>query len=525
MTLAARTALALFAGAVCAASQPSLSLWPLAWFGLVPLFVASYGGPPRRSFFLGWACGLAYFALVLYWIAPTITTYTRITSPVAVVLLLMLAAVAALSFGTVTALAEWLAAAGVSRVVSLPAAWVVVDWSRTFFPAAFPWGFLGYSQTAASLAVQHADLAGVYGVTAVLVFTNAALTELWRDGVSKHRALAVAALLLAASVPAYSALRLAALGSAGPDGTVRVGVAQADIAQEEKWRPGLGEEIVRRYLDLSAKAVADGADIVLWPEASVPFVLSLDRRQRWITDFTAESGVPLLVGAPGYESRDGGEPRQYNQAWLVRPDGTLAGPYDKIRLVPFGEYVPFGPLLSWVDKAVEGVGDFGFGERHVIFEGPAVARPDGGTAPVRAAALICYESIFAGLTRAFVADGAELLVNLSNDAWYGRTAAPHQLLGMTAMRAIENRVPVVRSTNTGISAVIDASGAVRHRTPLFEEAWFAADVPLVKGFSPYAVTGDVFVYACIALLCALVAIRLRVGDVLIPIRLRGMNTG
>ena len=517
---------AALSGGLLAASQPNGNLWPLAWFGLVPLLLAVRGTRPRRAFAIGWFGAILYFAGVFYWIAPTITTYTRITMPVAIAILILLAAVVALSWGACCAMLEWFAQAGISRVLSLPAIWVVVEWSRTFFPAAFPWGFLGYSQFAALPIIQMADIFGVYGVTAVLAFSNAVLAEFRCNGIARHRTLAVAFAAVLVGVPVYGFLRLAQVRALESDGSVKVGVVQANIAQDEKWHPGLAARILDTYLSMSREAVAGGAEIVLWPEAAVPFYLELDPTGReMVTDFVAETGVPMMVGSPGRADRDGTGPRSYNQAWLVEPDGGLQGPYDKIRLVPFGEYVPFGPLLSWVDKAVEGVGDFGFGRDFVVFEGPEVGRADGTASPLRSSALICYEGIFPGLTRRFVVDGSELLVNVSNDAWYGRTAAPYQLLGMIATRAVENRVPLIRATNTGISAVVAADGSVRSETPLFEPAVFVEEVALVQGASLYAMTGDLFVYALVALLALLGAIRIRQGVVLIPDRPRGILDG
>jgi len=485
-------------GLLLAGSQPSMNMWPLAWFGLVPLLIAIRAVRPRRAFALGWFAGLLYFTGIFYWIAPTISTYTQISVPVGVAVLLLLASFIALFWGACCALLEWLAQAGISRVVALPILWVFVEWLRTFFPAAFPWGGLGYSQFAALPLIQVADIAGVYGVSAVLVFCNTALVEFWRDGFSRHLTLAVAFAAVIIAVPAYGFLRLAQVRSLEAGGSVRVGIVQANIAQAQKWRPGLEQSIIDRYLDMSRQAVERDAEIVLWPEAAVPFFLALDARQRRIMNFVSETGVPMLVGSPGHEDRDGTGARPYNQAWLVKPENRLEGPYDKIRLVPFGEYVPWGPLLSWVDKAVEGVGDFGFGSNFVVFEGPMIDRKDGSRSPLRPSALVCYEGIFPGLTRRFVVEGSELLINISNDAWYGRTAAPHQLLVMIATRAVENRVPLIRATNTGISAVVAPDGSITGATPLFEPAVFVEDVELVHGWSLYTLTGDLFVYACAA---------------------------
>jgi apolipoprotein N-acyltransferase len=506
------------AGVLMALAQPGFELWPIAWIALVPLFAALHGQSARRALALGWLAGWAYYAVILYWIAPTIATYTRIVMPAAIFLELLLAVVAGALVGGFAAGLQWFAAAGISRVMVAPILWIVVEWVRTFFPAAFPWGFVGYSQYRVGPVLQIVDVAGIYGLSAFIVFVNVSLAELWRDGPARHRKLVLANALVIAAVLAYGGARSSTLtASEGPE--LRVGLVQGNIAQEMKWRPGLDEEILARYLALSATAAARGAKLIVWPEAAVPFFLGVDRRTREIEDFARRTSTAILTGAPGYEQRNDDEPRQYNQAWLVDEAGERQGPYDKIRLVPFGEYVPWGGIFGLVQKAVEGIGDFGAGSTYTVFSAPA-AGVDGAPTPV--SALICYEAIFPGLTRKFAAAGAGLLVNVSNDAWYGRTAAPTQLLAMIAVRAVENRIPLVRSTNTGISAVVSPVGAIRAATGLFEEAVVVEDVKLVQGFSLYAALGDWFVYVSLVLLVALAVVRIRSGVLLIPANRHGI---
>ena len=182
--------------------------------------------------------------------------------------------------------------------------------------------------------------------------------------------------------------------------------------------------------------------------------------------------------------------------------------------------VPNGSKTD-VDQAVQAIGNFGRGSEYVVFELPADVGA-GGDVAIGVSSLICYEGIFPALTRNFVAAGARLLVNISNDAWYGRTSAPHQHLAMAAVRAVENRVPVVRATNTGVSAFVDAVGRIRGRTPLFEEAVAVDDVVIADTFSLYRTLGDWFVYLCMIAVAALAALRMRLGSVLIRERERGI---
>jgi len=513
---------ALASGLMLAASMPSLDLWPLAWIAPLLLLAAIRGRRGRAAFNIGWIAGSSYYAAMLYWIVGTITTYTVIPTAVALLILALMALAAGTFIGFFALTLEWLAEAGISRVVAAPLCWVVLEWLRTFFPLAFPWGLIGYSQYSALVIVQLADLAGVYGLSALLMFSAASLSELFCDGLSRHRTLAVATVVLLTSSLLYGTLRLRQIESRGARAELRVGVVQGNIAQSEKWRPENQTRTLDRYLQASAVAAKNGAQLIVWPEAAVPFLLNDDARGKRLTEFSRQSGVELLVGAPGRRRQPGGEFKHYNEAWQITPELGVAGSYAKMRLVPFGEYVPWGGLFGLVDRIVEGVADFGQGSEYVIFAGPELVGDGGGTQRLRLAALVCYEGIFPGLTRRFVASGAELLVNLSNDAWYGRSAAPEQILAMVAMRAVENRVPVIRATNTGISALIDASGRIRRRTALFEEAVFVDTVQLAAGRSLYVLVGDLFVYVCIAVLVLLVALRLRSGSLLILETRRGI---
>jgi len=504
LVVTAHKTLAVLSGAAVAAAHPQAAIWPLGWIGLAPLLYAVRGKSPRRAAALGWMSGMAMYAALLYWIAPTISNFTRITSWQALAVLILACSILASFIGVFCALLEWLAQAGISRVVAAPVLWVAVEWSRVYFPVPFPWALLGYTQYSALPLVQIADIGGVYLVSAVLVFMNAAFAELARAGWRGRPLLLAAVVGLPLATAGYGFARLASLDGRDGGRAVRVGVAQANIAQAEKWDRRFEDDTLETYLRLSREAADAGAELIVWPEAAVPFFVPQDPRSRWLSALSAETGAQLFVGTPGYERRAEGEDGvYYNRAWHVTPEGGLVRSYDKIQLVPFGEYVPFGFLLSWVDRAVEVVGDFGAGEEYVVFDGPA-----------RFSGLICYEGIFPALTRAFVAGGAELLVNVSNDAWYGRSSAPYQHLAMASVRAVENRVPLVRATNTGISAVIDRTGRIRATTALFEETWFVETVDAGYAGSIYTALGDWFVYSILAVLGLLVAVRFRNGSFL-----------
>lgn len=501
--------LAVASGVALAAAHPEPSIWVLGWIGLAPLLYAIRGKTPRRAFALGWLAGMALYLPLLYWIAPTISNFTRITTWQSAAVLVLLCAVSALVIGAFCAIVEWLAQAGISRVVAAPVVWVMGEWLRVYYPAPFPWALLGYSQYAVRPVIQIADLGAVYLVSAVLVFMNAAFAEMARVGWRSRPLLLSAVIGLPLATVGYGFARLAVLDGYEGGRVIQVGVTQANIRQDRKWDRRFEDSTLETYMRLSHTVADAGADLIVWPEAAVPFFVPQDRRSRSLEALAAQTGAHLFMGTPAYDRTETGGV-YYNRAWHVVPGRGLVHSYDKIQLVPFGEYVPFGFVLAWVDKAVELVGDFGRGEEYVVFDGPA--GDDGKVAHF--SGLICYEGIFPGLTREFVAAGAELLLNVSNDAWYGRTSAPYQHLAMASVRAVENRVPVVRSTNTGISAVIDRTGRIRRATPLFEEAWFVEPVDVGYAGSIYAKFGNWFVFSALAVFALLVLVRVRNGSFL-----------
>jgi apolipoprotein N-acyltransferase len=278
-----------------------------------------------------------------------------------------------------------------------------------------------------------------------------------------------------------------------------VAVLQGNIDQGVKWSPDWYERSLAVYEDLTRRARAAGAEVVVWPETAVPGAMVEDGGgNARLAALARETGASLVVGAVGFEPpRSGGEPRVYDSAFLVDPGGVFRDRYDKSHLVPFGEYIPFQDLLGRFLVAVaRGIASSG------VTAGPApraleLLLPGGGR--LTAGVPICYELIFPDVVRRFVRDGAEMLLAITNDAWYGRTGAPYQFLAITALRSAETRVWTARAANTGVSAFIDARGRVRERTRIFERGWLVADVPrrpAPAGGSFYTRFGDVFAWGC-----------------------------
>ncbi|HZP42852.1 MAG TPA: apolipoprotein N-acyltransferase [Candidatus Binatia bacterium] len=495
-----RAALAVGSGLLLAASFPSLDLEPLAWVGLVPLLLAIRGLRPRAAFGWGWLSGVVFYVATCYWVVHTISAYTAVPLPVAIAILLLMTGALAVYTGAFTAGVAWL---GPSALWLAPALWVALEWLRGWFFIGFPWASLGYSQWRYHDLVQMVEVTGVYGVSALLVFFNVVVAAVVHERAARPvrlvPALAVLTVLVA-GVPLAGRWRAATLAARPAAGQLTVALAQGNIEQDHKWDPAYQDATIGRYRDLTAAAMSAHPALVVWPETATPFFFQEAGAHRdEVLEIAERNRTYLLFGSPAFHQDAAGKIREMNRAYLVSPDGRELASYDKMQLVPFGEYVPYQSILFFVDRMVEGVGTFEAGTRTTVFQVPGA----------RFGVLICYEGVFPALARRFVTAGADLFVNVTNDAWYGRTSAPAQHLAQATLRAIENRVPMVRAANTGISAVIDPDGRIRWRSPLYETVWHADVVawPGVRTF--YTRFGDVFAWTCVAVTAVAVALARR----------------
>jgi apolipoprotein N-acyltransferase len=262
-----------------------------------------------------------------------------------------------------------------------------------------------------------------------------------------------------------------------------VGLIQGNVPQDQKWDPSYEDEILFRYLRLTRQAADRGATAVLWPESATPFYFEESPRAEAIRLLARERGVWLLLGSDELSRQD--RRISYNSAFMVRPDGTTAAVYRKVRLVPFGEYVPFRRLLFFAAPLVESIGDFAPGEA------PVMLPIDGH--PVSTA--ICYEVVYPALIREGVSKGSSLVTTITNDAWFGRSSAPYQHFEMAAMRAIEQGRYLARAANTGISGIVDPYGRVVMASGLFVEQVLVGDVRLITERTVYSRIGDVVAWA------------------------------
>jgi apolipoprotein N-acyltransferase len=350
----------------------------------------------------------------------------------------------------------------------------------------FPWGLLGYSQHAQLAVIQVAELGGVYAVSLVIVAANAALAALLALGPRRAWPGAAGAALLLGSTLGFGAHALGVDRGAGV-GSVDVAVIQPAIEQTIKWDPARHAQILDIYERLTREAAASRPAIVLWPETATTIFLRgdpelLERLRRLSVDI----GAPILVGS--IDRRDGPRGQFLNSAFLLTGQG-ITGKYDKIHLVPFGEYVPLVGLLGFVKSWAEFISEFGEGDTQTVF--PLPGAPFG--------TVICYEIIFPELFRGFVNRGASFMANITNDAWFGETSGPWQHLGTLPLRAVEQRVAIARAANTGVSAFVDPAGRIGPTLPLSARGALHHRIPLRGPLTLYARLGDWLVAACAAI--------------------------
>ena len=474
--------LSLLAGALIAAPFLWPVLFPLTWLAPFPLLAAIEGARDwRQALWAGGLAGVATIALGFHWVVYTVHVFGGVNYAVATAAFALFVVYGAIPFVAFSALVR---ACGLGPLGLFPAAfWVTIEF---WHPNLFPW-YLATSQNPFTILTQSGDLAGHYAVTFLLLWCGTALYR-WlcaRGGVGSPRratwSAAAAATTLVAAL-AYGQARLVQVDGASKEAaTLDVAVVQGNISIERKGKNAFLKANQDTYKTLSLKN-AD-ADVVIWPESAMETWLRANGRR--IPPALLPARHPhMIVGAISYRREPDNLFRRYNSAVAVDPAGTVSGRYHKRVLLAFGEYVPLKWLIGWV-PGVQAIGDgFTAGE----IETP-LTLPKGA----RAAPLICYEDLMPALSRRFVKDqGANLLVNLTNDAWYGDTVAPWQHAWLAQWRSIETRRAMVRATNTGVTAVIDPAGLMSEPLPGFTEGVLRATVPLLEMETLYVRYGDWF---------------------------------
>lgn len=459
--------LPILSGILYALAFPKSGLWPVAWVCMVPLLFSLEHRKPGRAFLQGFITGMAAWGGVVYWIAYVMDTYGGMDLPTASLLLLLLMAFLSLFFGAFAWAASYFLKKR-SAFFVLPGVWILLEMFRgTVVFSGFPWALLGHSQLPWSSLAQIAEIGGVHLISGIVLMGNVAVFQAARK---EFVPTAVTALAIIVCV-AFGQWRIG--HDVYRESPIRAAVAQANVAQDEKWLEENVDATVDTYAGLTRQALSRGAELVVWPETACPFFLFKQWPETYkVLSLSQGNRVSLLTGSPAYENG-----RYYNRAWLLR-GGKIMGYYDKVHLVPFGEYLPLAGLLKpWFGSLTREVSDFSNGNRPTPIEDLGV--------------MICFESIFPDVSRDLCLQGAALLVNISNDAWFATWSTPEQLLQITGFRAIETRRWIVRSVNHGISAMIDPYGRTAERIGLLKVGVMVRDVAKNSIMTFYVLHGPV----------------------------------
>jgi len=487
--------ISLLSGIVLSFSFPKYDLFFLAWFSMVPFFVGLTEHTEKTIFKAGLSFGFAFFFGTQYWIYHSITHYGNVPFLISLFIVVLLCLYEALYIAFFALFTSFvLKRSRLPIFLIAPALWVCIEFLRGIIITGFPWSYIAHSQYTFLPLIQISDITGAYGVSFLVVGLNSILADFLL--LQKRRK----KIPLYPTMPTYTGVLIfliflsfsliygyVRLHERPENDPLRITVVQGNIEQDKKWDPTYQDSVFDSYMSLTRSAAQEQLDLVVWPETAVPFFFGTDRD---FTDrligFQQENNTPLFFGSVLVRPLSSRKYRLTNSAILLNGNGQVIDSYDKIHLVPFGEYVPLRTLLFFIDKLVEGVGDYVSGNEHTIFRAPF-----GSFAPA-----ICYELVFPSLIRSFFAKGGDFLVTITNDAWFGSTSGPYQHFVAGVFRAVENRKPVVRAANTGISGFIDGYGRILSKTNLFKRETLTGKIIPIKRLTFYTKYGDIFIYIC-----------------------------
>lgn len=499
---------------------PLPNLYMLGWVAVTPLLIAILrarqpqtlqlragmkllAATPVQGFLLGYACGILWYAGTCYWIYSVMHQYGGVSVPAGIGILILFCLYLAIYHGVFGLLFSLIAGKGPTnlRVLLLsPVLWVAVELARTRITG-FPWGLLGTTQVDNIPLSRIASVTGVYGLSFEIMLVNAAFAAAFLVQREKRKPLLIATVVAAVILQAGRSVPAPAIPA---DHVALLVQANVPILEGSDWTKPYFNDTLR---DLAALSVdSQGAphpDLIVWPENPAPFYNGDPLFRDAVSNVARQTNAWLLVGSVGIRNATPGTATEmYNSAALVSPNGEWVSRYDKVHLVPFGEYVPFRKMFSFAGGLTKEVGDFSRG----VSREPLDA---GGT---KLGVFICYESIFPDEIRQFVRNGAQVLVNISNDGWYGDSGAYAQHLKQSRMRAVENDRWLLLDTNTGVTAAIDPDGRIVASAPRKTRTALRAPYALIESTTFYTRHGDWFAYLCAIISIAALFMRFVRGE-------------
>ncbi len=494
--------LAVSSAVLLVASYPLADISLFAWIALIPLFLLIEISTKKTSFFYSFIVGICFFGGILYWLAyVSVLGY----SVLVVSLAFFFGAFGLCSYILLEKLrrTRWYA----FSIFLLAALWVSLEYLRSILFTGFPWALLGYSQYRNPILIQIADITGPYGVSFVIVMSNILFYNCGRAlffeavkrrneadvfRILRFQAIAASVVITLVILYGYDVLRQQVTSA-----TAKISVVQGNIPQSKKWDPSYKDEIFDIYETLTLRAAEDRNDLIVWPETSVPGYMDEEYIRTRLRAISKRARTPLLLGAVTYEA-DGEDIDYYNSAVLYTPPGKIAREYRKIHLVPFGEYIPFERFIpffrNYIDKPI---GDYTAGDEWTVFE----IVSDSET--INYSVLICFEDIFPQLVRRFARKGADIAINMTNDAWFKESAEQLQHAQSSVFRAVENRIGIVRAANTGYSCYINPYGVIEgdiageETKRMYITGYKTFLVKTTDRESLYTIVGDLFAVLCL----------------------------
>jgi apolipoprotein N-acyltransferase len=475
--------LVIVSGASTAFAFPKFSFSFLVWISLIPLLFIIIKFNPWKAFFLGLLAGISYNAVLIYWIPAVPAHYGNISYLFSFLIYVVFVLFLALYWGIFSlTLSKIHQSFPKSAFVISPFIWVALEYILTHFLTGFPWGLLGSSQYQNLPFIQMASVTGVYGLSFIIVFFQSMFVFSM-----EYRKKAPFFIALGVLILVYTGGFLSMKESSMNENSFKGAVIQGNVSSDIYWHNISTEEtqgLFRRHMELSQKASEEGAQLIIWPEFSVPLCFSCSQAfyqgfKENLFQFVQNTGSTLLLGT-NEVAASGEEMHYYNTALCLHPDLSMTQ-YHKMHLVPFGEYTPYKTVFSFIEKMTHAIGDITPGKKQTLlkFDSLLFGSP------------ICYEIIFPDLVRKFVKKGAHFLVTITNDGWYGKSSAPYQHFSMAVLRAVENRRFLLRAATTGISGIIDPYGRILHKSEMMTVAYFTGKIVPSQKLTFYTKYGDV----------------------------------
>ncbi len=463
-----------------------------AWFAVAPLLFAIKDANFFQSFKLGFITGIIHFLSCLYWLIYTMDYYGGVPLYQSIGILFLFSAYLALYPALFAGFASLFSLKNRFSFLFIPALWISLEFIRGF---GFSWGIIGYSQAQFLSLIQISDILGVYGVSFIIISVNYLIYFIFSYVADKNSTLkknllyscVTTALFFIFAILYGTVVINKTKNNIAKAKKVKIAIVQGNIDQKTKWNKNFFDATTKKYMDMSETLKDKGNDLIVLPEAALPYFLNVKEGfLNRIKEHIFYMQTDFLIGAPYASYEDGA---LYNSAYLIGKNGEISGRYDKVKLVPFGEYVPMGEWLPFIRKLAGTGEDFAPGKIGQALDWNKY----------KIGVQICFEIIFPNLARKIVKQDAGFIINITNDTWFGDTPAPFQHFNIALFRAVENKRAIVRCANTGISGAIYPNGSVSETTPLFVEAVKEYNIPIFAEKTFYTRYGDLFALLCIVI--------------------------